>query len=454
MFQSAPQKNFYEPDLIAAPATSSGPGAVSLTRLSGRGADAVLQKIFSGSQNPVERPREMIFGRLLDPNGQGDIDSVLVVFFPGPNSFTGEDTAEIFGHGGSTVPRLILEAALAAGARLAEPGEFTQRAFLNGKLSLDQAEAVADLVASQSEAEASLARRHLAGALTRKIEEILPTLVSLQAEMTAILDFEEDWDEERRLFFQDKIAAVGDKIADLASIRKNSRIFRDGFRLVLAGPPNAGKSSLFNALLGRERALVSPRAGTTRDYLEASLSWSGLRVELVDTAGVGEAASDELEGLGQKMTLRELEGADLVIWLAPFDAPEPPEAPLSDFPQAKTLTVWSKADLAGEVPQKREPAVSAKTGLGLDKLKELVLSLAGFRPDRHPEIVPNLRQQTAIEECQEKMQAAQKALEDFLPPDIVALELSQATLSLNRLTGKIITDEVLQEVFSRFCVGK
>ncbi|MDR1051533.1 MAG: tRNA uridine-5-carboxymethylaminomethyl(34) synthesis GTPase MnmE [Deltaproteobacteria bacterium] len=461
-------------DLIAAVSTASGPGAVGLVRISGNGADRLLTRIFVSNALPYRRPRQMLFGRLVHPETRETVDQVLAVYFPGPASFTGEDSVEIFGHGGSTAPRLVLEAVLDAGARLALPGEFTQRAFLNGKLSLDQAEAVADLVAAQSEAEAALAARHLEGALAGIVKPLGYRLIGLQAELAAVVDFEEEWDEGKRAFLLAELNEITSAVGTLAGIRRNSRIFRDGLRLVLAGPPNAGKSSLFNALLGRDRALVGPAPGTTRDYLEASASWSGLRVELVDTAGLAEGSGDELERMGQSMTARELAGADMVLWLRPLGEPEAPEAPGAPGGPAPVLTVRSKADLAGPgdgAPEKQDdrpdwragerqdaprgaPIVSAKTGLGLDELKETILALAGATPGRHPEVVPNLRQQKALEECLEKLAAARTCLEDGLPPDILALEINEAARPLDCVIGRVLTEDVLAEVFGRFCVGK
>jgi tRNA modification GTPase len=418
----------------------------------------------------------MAYGKLVHPESKELIDRAMAVFFPAPHSFTGEDSAEIFGHGGSTLPRLILEAVLAAGARPANPGEFTQRAFLNDRLSLDQAEAVADLVAAQSEAEAALAARHLEGALSAKIDPAIDKTVNIQAELVAILDFEEDWDESGRRAILAGLKEIHSEIANLCEIGKNLRVFRDGLRVVLTGLPNAGKSSLFNALLGRDRALVSPRPGTTRDYLEATVSWDGLRVELVDTAGLGAASADELDELGQDMALRELEAADVILRLRSVTEPGPDgadsqtggsqagtdaaDADPAGMGQAgkdlsaKTLTVWSKSDLASGPLPNDALSVSALTGAGLGELKLEVLKRLGLTPGLKPETVPNLRQRLALEEARERIWDARQALLDQLPPDIAALELSSALEALNRVSGRALTEDVLAQVFAKFCVGK
>ncbi|MDR2386181.1 MAG: tRNA uridine-5-carboxymethylaminomethyl(34) synthesis GTPase MnmE [Deltaproteobacteria bacterium] len=440
-------------DLIAAIATATGPGAVSIVRLSGFEADQALAQVFVAPTDPAKAPRTMVYGQLVHPKSRELIDRVLAVFFPSPNSFTGEDVVEIFGHGGSTVPRLILEAVLAAGARLANPGEFTQRAFLNDRLSLDQAEAVADLVAAQSQAEAALAVRHLEGSLSVKIKPAIDQTLALQAELVAILDFEEDWDDHQR----DRIIASLDEvyslIFNLAEIGKNLRVFRDGLRIVLTGLHNAGKSSLFNALLGRDRALVSPRPGTTRDYLEAMVSWDGLRVELVDTAGLGADSGDELEGLGQALALRELKEADVIVRLRSITQPGPEEAPPT-WDQEKILTVWSKTDLGQGPWPENFTGVSALTGEGLEALKQNILKKVGLVPGLKPEIVPNLRQRLALEVALEGLGQARQALLDQLPPDIAALEVSLALESLNHITGRVLTDDILSQVFEKFCLGK
>ena len=458
-----------ERDLIAALATPSGPGAVGVVRLSGEGAADCLSKIFSSWRALVRKPRTMVLGRLVDPAegappAEGAaLDQALAVFFPAPGSFTGEDCAEIHCHGGSTAPRLALEAVLSAGARLARPGEFTQRAFLNGRLSLDQAEAVAELVAAQSQAEAALAARHLEGALSRKINPLFESLRAIAADLAAALDFlDEEWTEADRDSLLSRLSELAGGLASVIALGREGRIYRDGLRVVLAGPPNAGKSSLFNALLGRDRALVSPRPGTTRDYLEASVSWSGLRAELVDTAGLRSDGADELESQGQLLSMRELERADVVLWLRDLADPEAEGPPALEG--AKILSIGSKADLAeaaaSETTSRKtasgEPplVVSAVTGSGLERLKEAVLALAGAQEGPGPEVVPNLRQRRALEDCLERVKTAQEALEGQMPPDIAAIELKDALTALGAVTGATFTDDLLEEVFSRFCLGK
>jgi tRNA modification GTPase len=421
--------------------------------LSGTGALPALKKIFSAKTDLAQKPKSLVLGKVINPATKTVIDQALASYFPGPNSFTGEDSAEIQGHGGTTVPRLILEAAILAGARLARPGEFTQRAFLNGRLSLDQAEAVADLVASQSEAEAALASRHLQGALSTALTPVNDQLKGLLARLTAALDFEEEWGDKEGKDLNLKLSDLIENLEELIKIRQSGRIFRDGLRVVLAGPPNAGKSSLFNCLLGHERALVSQRPGTTRDYLEAAVSWSGIRVELVDTAGLREKSNDELESLGQELTRRELDRADIVVWLNDLTSDQVSSPDEEKLP-TKLITIWNKADLRPEMKPENALTISAITGQGLDALKAAILDMVGVIPNHNPEFVPNLRQQNTLENCLCSVKAAKKALEERLPLDIISLELSEALSTLGLITGQTMTEDILSEVFSHFCIGK
>jgi tRNA modification GTPase len=441
-----------ESDLIAALATAPGAGAVGVVRLSGEGLADCLSKVFSSWRALIRKPRTMVLGRLSDPAEGLVLDKALAVFFPGPGSFTGEDCAEIHCHGGATAPRLALEAVLSAGARLARPGEFTQRAFLNGRMSLDQAEAVAELVASQSRAEAALAARHLEGALGGKIAPLSEALKAALADLTAALDFlDEEWTEADNDSLLSRLSEISAGLAEAAALGREGRIYREGVRVVLAGPPNAGKSSLFNALLGRDRAMVSSRPGTTRDYLEAGATWSGIRVELVDTAGLRKDGADELESEGQALSMRELARADVAIWLSDLSIPEGPEPPDLDGPGL--LAIGSKADLATRAPS-GALVVSALTGQGLESLKEAVLSLAGVKAGPGPEVAPNLRQCRALEEALERVKTAVEALESKMAPDIAAIELRDALSALGLITGETLTEDLLEEVFSRFCLGK
>ncbi|MDR0549977.1 MAG: tRNA uridine-5-carboxymethylaminomethyl(34) synthesis GTPase MnmE [Deltaproteobacteria bacterium] len=437
-------------DLIAAIATPMGSGAVSIVRLSGPGLLSALAKVLVLKRDLAKNPRQTLLGQVKAQTGEV-VDEVLAVYFPGPYSFTGEDCAEIQGHAGLVTPNLVLEALFAAGARLANPGEFTQRAFLNGRLSLDQAEAVAELVAAQSRSEAILANRQLAGALKEKVDPIGQKLTNVAATLTAILDFEEPWEADDQTQLKAAIAELREDLADLLTLRREGRVFREGLKIVLAGPPNAGKSILFNALLGLDRALVSPRPGTTRDYLEATVNWEGLRVELIDTAGLWAESTDEIDLLGQDRTHKLLAAADLIVWLRDLTNPNSPPAP-KDV-EAPVLTVYAKADLTKDLDPSLL-AISAKTGQGLPQLKKEALAKVGLSRSRPPELVPNYRHQKALEETAAAVANAAQALEEGQPPDVANLEIGEALKALGQITGRVMTEDLLTEVFSHFCLGK
>jgi tRNA modification GTPase len=506
-----------------------------VVRLSGKGALGALKAVFRCSRDPGAFPGRLLLGRAVSPSSERLLDHAMAVWFPGPGSFTGEDSCEIQCHGGGVVPRLVLDSLMEAGARLARPGEFTERAFLNGRMSLDQAEAVAEIVAAESEAEAAIAARAMDGALAGRVGPLSAGLLSAQAYLTGALDFEVDWtdgDTERLL---EALLPLRDGLAELLELRRSGRVFREGVKVVLAGPPNAGKSSLFNAILGRRRALVSTVAGTTRDYLTASSSWGQVKVDLVDTAGLRDGGADELESMGMDLALEQMAEADLVLWLrdltlpgggpAPAEAweggppqsggtsgpaagagnlrtadgqgpglaagadgdrawgnasdlpvgdasdraggdageracgkaacpPDPPGTPARRPP--KVLEVWNKADLApgSDTPPPGALRISAATGEGLGDLKSSVLELFGAEGTCLPDLVPNLRQELALKGALASLGQAIGALEAGEVPEIAGILLKDARDSLDLVTGRTMTEDLLAEVFSRFCLGK
>ncbi|MDR2946520.1 MAG: tRNA uridine-5-carboxymethylaminomethyl(34) synthesis GTPase MnmE, partial [Candidatus Adiutrix sp.] len=420
---------------IAAISTAPGTGAIAVIRLSGPDSLAILRRVFVPKDNSDEwRARVMRFGEVHFPGG-ALIDEALAVYFPAPHSFTGEDCAEIQGHGGAAVSAQVLAALLAAGAVLAEPGEFTRRAFFNGRLDLAQAEAVADLIAAQSAAEVTLAARQLAGGLSARVEAIHQAIFSALADLEAAIDFSEDVE-------PIDLLAVGERLREgawrplqkLLAEAGEGRLFKDGLRLALVGAPNVGKSSLFNALLGHDRAMVSDVAGTTRDFITVYASWSGLKIELCDTAGLSSAPRDALDALGQNRTRSRLEASDIVLWVrdsARFSGGGGDYIDPALLPPGRTIVVWNKTDLA-EAPAKGEGgpvtvAVSARTGHGLEQLKATILKLATGRENpAPPEVVPNLRHQAALKQAGEGLAAVLAAMEEGHPPDICAFELKAA----------------------------
>ncbi len=445
---------------IAAISTAQGLGAISVIRLSGPDALNVLRRVFTPkSGTDIWPPRFMRFGEARFPGGEL-IDEVLAVHFPAPNSFTGEDCAEIQGHGGPAVSARLLAAVTAAGARLAEPGEFTRRAFENGRLDLAQAEAVADLIAAKSDAEAALAARQLAGGLSARTLAVHQAIFSVLAELEAAIDFSEEVSinltELERKIREEALRPLEKLLAEA----EEGRLYREGLRLALIGAPNVGKSSLFNALLGRDRALVSETPGATRDFITADAVWSGLALELCDTAGLSKAPLDALDALGQSRSLERLENADIVLWVR--DAARGGEGDEVDpaiMPPGRGIMVWNKTDLAappsgsgGGLP---EAAVSARTGRGLSELKALVLKMvAGSEQPEPPEAAPNLRHTAALKEAKAALSAALGAMKEGQPPDICAYELQTALSAIGRICGRAYSEDILDEIFSRFCLGK
>ena len=462
MSENKNDTNLEQPDTIVAPATSREPGAIAIVRVSGASAASVLASCFTprGRLAPLARPRRLIHGMAVSASGE-EIDDCLAVWMPAPNSFTGEDVAEIHCHGGPAITDAVMSAAMEAGARPAQPGEFTRRAFLNGKMDLAQAEAVADLVVARTDLARRLALRQLRGGLSRRIEAIRETVIDVGAEIEAALDFPEE----------DIISESSDRLAahlrqahqDLQAMLdgfNKARLVREGARVVLAGKPNAGKSSLFNTLVGQERAIVTPHPGTTRDTIESTVDLDGLPVTYIDTAGVRDAR-DEIEQLGILRTNEAMESADLVLHVVD-STQEPHDSPASmaltaGLPADRILTVWNKVDLtppAASTVLNEDFAISAKTGSGISALEAAIrnsligtaqaedLALAG---ERHAE---------CVREATEALLRGETALHDDLGGEFVMIDIRTAILNLGEILGIQTGEEVLDRVFSRFCLGK
>ena len=435
-------------DTIAALATPGGAGGIGILRVSGPEALAVGERIFrparawAGTMGRAWPARRLVLGRAVDPADGQEIDEVLAVYFPAPHSYTTQATVEIQGHGGPAVMRRLLEAALAAGCRLARPGEFTWRAFVGGRLDLAQAEAVGALVAAQSRAEARLALAGLAGGLGARLEPVRESLLGAAARVEAALDFPED------LAALDAAALASDlrrgalePLESLLGERARRRVFQEGALVVLCGRPNVGKSSLFNALLGRRRALVSAQPGTTRDLLEEPLVVGGVRVCLVDTAGLG-TGGPEVEEAGREMARERLGQAELCLVV--LDGGQVMQAEdwevLAATEWSPRLLVVNKADKAPAwEPQELDApflCVSAHTGQGLeDLLAALGQALTGGLPEPAPgEALANARQAEAFVRVRG------------------AVERALAALGL--VDGRSAPDEVIEAAFANFCLGK
>lgn len=456
-----------EQDTIAALSTPSGPGAIGVLRLSGPQAVEIAEACFKplGPKGLHDcAPRTLVYGDLLD---QGDIpiDRVLCTYSRGPASYTGEDTAELHCHGSPMVLSLGLESLFVRGARQARPGEFTKRAFLNGKLDLAQAEAVGDLLESRSREGARHAAGQLAGALSRRIEEIYSALVDVMAHFHAVLDYPDEDIDPFRAEELSHILNIQECALDalLASCRRGSQLTQ-GIACAIVGRPNAGKSSLLNALAGYERAIVTDIPGTTRDTIEVQVELGGLPLRLVDTAGLRNS-DDPIERLGVARSRAAMEqaGLILVVWDASAPVSHEDTALLaSALSLAPAILVRSKADLPPAplpLPSLGEGVpsveVSAKTGQGLEELEQAVSAL--FPRDAslpYGQLLTNQRQEEAARRARGGVRRAREALEAGMTPDALLTDVEEALAALGELTGQSVREDITDRIFSRFCVGK
>lgn len=453
-------------DTIAAISSPFGEGAVALLRVSGRDALAVADRVCAGvrvkpSNFPSRRQRLVT---LSTADGR-KLDDALLSVHRAPASYTGEDVVEVSCHGGMLVTRRVLEALLVAGARAAEPGEFTQRAFLNGRMDLTQAEAVMDLIRAQSDLALRAASEQLDGRLGRQIDGLRETLLSLVAHVEAYIDFpDEDIDPETGTALQVKLASARASVDGLLATAGQGRVLREGVRTVIYGEPNVGKSSLLNALLGRDRAIVSDTPGTTRDTIEESLNVCGLPLRLVDTAGLRES-EDPLENAGMEHTRRTLARADLALHL--FDGSLPPPAggtpdPTPEIAAVLDLVVLNKADLGihpgwnGHAEDVRTVKISCRSGTGLSNLEKAIYRRVteGQTAWSDAAVAINARHQACLQRAAGALAAAAKALAANASPEFVALDLRAALDAVGEVVGGTDTEEILGKIFSTFCIGK
>ena len=441
-------------DTIAAVASPAGTGAVSLLRVSGGEALAVARKVWQGRELP---PRRAVYGSIVDNAGQV-LDAVLATYFKGPASFTGEDTVEIACHGGMLVTQRVLEALLRAGARAAEPGEFTQRAYLNGKLDLTQAEAVMDVISAQTDAALRAAQRQLDGAIGERVTALRDELLGVLAHVEAYIDFpEEDISPDTGAVLRGNIGSAADGIARLLATADQGRILREGARTVLAGAPNAGKSSLLNRLLGCERAIVSELPGTTRDTIEEVIALQGIPIRLVDTAGLREV-EDAIEREGVARTRRMVENADLILEVVDASQPVNDRIALPVESGAKFLLVLNKADLGVHESWtgRGGVAVSCLTGQGMSDLTAEIARVlsGGAQGFTGMEAAVNARHKACLERAAASLRAATAQLDAGAAPEFVAVDLHEALHALGEVAGRTDTEDLLGVIFSRFCIGK
>lgn len=459
-------------DPIAAIATAPGRGAVGIVRVSGRGLAPFVQGLLG---RPLQ-PRQAHYLPFPDAAGR-PIDQGLALFFPAPHSYTGEDVLELQAHGGPVVLQLLLARCLEAAQgllprlRLAEPGEFTERAFLNDKIDLAQAEAIADLIDASTEAAARSAGRSLSGAFSQEIHGLRDALVHLRMLVEATLDFpEEEIDFLRKADARGQLSNLQQMLAAVMQRASQGALLREGIKVVIAGQPNAGKSSLLNALAGAELAIVTPIAGTTRDKVQQTIQIEGVPLHIIDTAGLRES-DDEVERIGIARAWDEIAGADAVLFLHDLTRLDAPEYIASDALIESTLAqklpesvpvidVWNKTDAAARpapaaTAGRAAVQLSARTGQGLDALRRELLRVAGWQSAAEGVYIARARHIEALRAVDAHLMEAAAQLESTEPAlDLLAEELRLAQNALNAITGEFTSDDLLGVIFSSFCIGK
>ena len=437
-------------DTITAIATPIGTGGVGIIRISGDKAFEIIKKIFS---KPNFEPRKFNHGCIVD--GTAIIDEVVVLPFFAPNSYTGEDVVEIQSHGGVHVVNNILSLVLKTGARLAEKGEFTKRAFLNKRIDLSQAEAVADIIHSKTSDFAKISVKNLSGTLKERVNEIRNEIFEVLSRITAGIDFPEDVAEPEYEYLTESFKNIIIKIDKILAGANTSNIFRQGITVTIAGKPNVGKSSLFNALLSLNRAIVTDIAGTTRDVLRETLDL-GIPVTLVDTAGIRENNDiSKVEQIGIEYSKQSVEEADLVLFV--YDAEqgicEEDKEILELVKNKNHIVIANKSDL---ITNKNDSVVyiSAISGEGIQELKESITkNICEIEPESL-EYVTNTRQQSCLRKAKDALEQALLASELHELQDLISIDVKSALLALDELTGELITDKILDNVFENFCIGK
>ena len=447
-------------DTIAAIATPVGSGGIGIVRLSGPQSRSILELIFHPARPVV--PLQLTYGHIIDPQRRQAVDEVLVAYMPAPRTYTRQDVVEIDCHGGPVPLRRVLELCLAHGARLARPGEFTLRAFLNGRIDLAQAEAVADVVAARTEAGLRMAVAQLDGRLSSEIQDIRRQVLQALAWVEASIDFEPDEVPAYEIDFD--LDAAAEALADLLSGAERGMVYREGIRTAIVGQPNVGKSSLLNALLRAERAIVTPIPGTTRDTLEETLNLHGIPLVLVDTAGIRADTRDMAEDMGVARSRAALAQADLALLVVDANRPiDRGDREIAALIGAKpAIAVLNKTDLPGRAdPAELLPGapvveISALTGAGVDALERAIeeVVFGGSVVAAEPALVSSARHRDVLRRALEGVQTAIKARTEGLPLDFLSIGLRAAVHALGEITGESVSETLLETIFSRFCIGK
>lgn len=453
-------------DTIAAIATPPGEGGVSIIRLSGPEAFVVLRQVFRMHQQKQWKPRTLFFGKVVAKDGH-ILDEALAVYFPSPHSYTGEDVAELHLHGGWTLTRRILDEVMKQGARQADPGEFTRRAFLNGKMDLAQAEAVLELIHSRSEKALRIAADHLSGSLSKVLQKLRQDILLIYAHLEGSLDFpDEHLETEDVQSLIERTQKIIDELTRLYSSFQRTSVLREGVRVVIVGKPNAGKSSLFNALLERDQALVSEFPGTTRDSIEDVIQIEGFLIRLIDTAGLSSTLQHPLDTLSMNQTREVMKKADLFLMVADGETAldEEDETIVVAIDHSKPIVwVMNKSDKGKkqfpiEIKGRKVNAwisVSAKEKTGMDELiRNLSKEISCFSSVETGEQITRLRHRDLLEKAIKFLQHSVQALESKQPFEIAVLDLKQALESIREMIGEVYSEDLLDVIFSEFCIGK
>ncbi len=438
-------------DSIVAAATPPGTGGVGIVRISGDDVERIAREMLGS----LPEPRTATYRSFRNAAGER-VDVGIALYFPAPASFTGESVLELHGHGGPVVISLLVDAVIAFGARQAEPGEFSKRAFLNDKLDLVQAEAIADLIGSGTAQAARAALRSLSGAFSKAVDSLADQLVRLRMHVEAAIDFpEEEIDflsDDALLKRIDECAAA---FATLSAEAKQGRVLRDGYQVVIVGKPNVGKSSLLNLLSGQEAAIVTEVAGTTRDVLREQIDVDGLAVELIDTAGLRNDP-DHIEAEGIRRAREALANADAALWIQDVTDKDQ-DAPKENLPDGVPVTVvHNKIDLVGAKPGvvDGEVYLSAQTGKGIDALRQHIKELAGYDNLGEGAFTARRRHIGALRRASEHFETGRRALEEARAGELLAEELRLSQQALGEITGAFSADDLLGKIFSEFCIGK
>ena len=459
----------YHKDTISAISTPVATGAIGIIRISGPDTLKIISRIFVSNKFNFNSPvsHHLYYGTIIDSDDRSDIDSVLVAYMKNPNSYTGEDIIEINCHSGLVVLNKILSLTLKCGARLAEPGEFTKRAFLNGKIDLTQAESIIDIINSKTEASLKIAAKHYQGLLSDKLRAVKSTLIDIKSILETTIDFPED---ENEIMSRDDLLIKYEKISNsikaLISTYNEASIYKSGIKTAIIGKPNVGKSSLLNSILDDNRAIVTSVPGTTRDTINETINIKGIPVNIIDTAGIG-STSDEIEKIGIDKTLATIEAADIILLV--FDGSN--ELDLLDqniikgLPDKKIIAVINKSDL----PQTINPdviksinglinivSVSALFNQGIENLKtEIHKNIITTDFDISNDIlISNMRHKTLLEKTLGSLELVKEALNNSVSPELIAVDLQAALNSLGEITGETTSEDILNNIFSRFCIGK